>query len=109
MIGGLEKLDIPKQNIIDFIYNQQCTAFTETNEKCFGYMGGPYLGFNIDKQSDQPLDFDSTNPHYTGNLVYTFPAICTLVLLGDDLSRINKKAIINGVRQLQLDNGWYVF
>ena len=72
----------------------------------FGFLGGPYLGFTIEHQDKNKLSFDAQNPHYSGNLVYTFPALCCLLMLGDDLSRVNKKAITKGMRLLQLENGW---
>ena len=35
----------------------------------------------------------------------TYTAMLSLLILGDDLSRVNKKAIIEGLKALQLDNG----
>ena len=39
----------------------------------------------------------------------TYTALCCLLILGDDLSKVNKKAVINGLRSLQLDDGRYVY
>ena len=36
-------------------------------------------------------------------MVYT--ALANLLILGDDLSRVNRKAVLAGVRNLQLENG----
>ena len=36
-------------------------------------------------------------------MVYT--ALACLLILGDDLSRINRKAVLAGVRKLQLEDG----
>ena len=103
----MDKLDIPKQQIIDYIYSQQCTAFSQKNENSFGFLGGPYLGFTLNEENpSETLSWNENNIHYTGNLVYTFPALCCLIMLDDDLSRVDKSSIINGLKTLQLDNGW---
>ena len=34
-----------------------------------------------------------------------YTAIATLLILGDDLSRVNRAAILDGIRRLQLPNG----
>lgn len=39
----------------------------------------------------------------------TYTALCCLLILGDDLSKVNKKAVLNGLRSLQLDDGRYVY
>ncbi len=107
ILDSLDKLDIPRQQIIDYIYSQQCTKFSQQNEKSFGFQGGPYLGFTLNPENpNENLTFDVTNIHFTGNLVYTFPALCCLIMLGDDLSRVDKPSIIKGLKTLQLENGW---
>lgn len=40
-----------------------------------------------------------------GHLAMTYSALCLLIILGDDLSRLNKKAIIAALKQLQIENG----
>lgn len=109
MIDALGEDDIPKKEIIEFIYSNQCTSNTSSEEKSsadtnFGFFGGPYLGFDSYQPEEDAID--KQNPYYTGNLVYTFPALCCLIMLGDDLSRVNKSAIIKGLKLLQEENGW---
>jgi len=53
------------------------------------------------------LTFDENNIHYSGNLIYTFPALCCLIMLDDDLSRVDKSSIISGLKTLQLNNGCF--
>ena len=50
-------------------------------------------------QPSEPHPYD--NSHVT--MVYT--ALACLLILGDDLSRVNKKAVLAGVRKLQLEDG----
>lgn len=40
-----------------------------------------------------------------GHLAMTYTGLATLVILGDDLSRVNRKAVIKGVRALQQEDG----
>jgi len=35
----------------------------------------------------------------------TYTALATLITLGDDLSKVNKPAIVKSLKKLQLDNG----
>lgn len=37
----------------------------------------------------------------------TYTGLCCLVILGDDLSRVNKEACLAGLRALQLEDGRY--
>lgn len=40
-----------------------------------------------------------------GHIAMTYTAVLTLVALGDDLSRLNKEAVITGIGSLQQPNG----
>jgi len=40
-----------------------------------------------------------------GNVAMTYMALCILITLGDDLSRVNKPAVLQGVAALQKPNG----
>lgn len=35
----------------------------------------------------------------------TYTGLATLVILGDDLSKVNKEAVLEGLKTLQLDDG----
>ena len=39
----------------------------------------------------------------------TYTALLSLIVLGDDLSRVNRPAVITGLRQLQLPDGRSLF
>lgn len=43
-----------------------------------------------------------------GHLTMIYCALNCLLILGDDLSCVNKKAIINGLSQYQMEDGRYV-
>jgi len=39
----------------------------------------------------------------------TYTALICLIILGDDLSRVNKKAIVESISKLQQEDGRYIF
>jgi geranylgeranyl transferase type-1 subunit beta len=40
-----------------------------------------------------------------GHLAMTYMGLASLIILGDDLSKVNRAAIIEGVRALQQEDG----
>ena len=51
---------------------------------------------------------ETSTPFYNGHIAMTYVALNCLLILGDDLSRVDKDGIVNGLKALQLDNGWYM-
>lgn len=58
------------------------------------WTGAPYSGTN-------PMDIF----HDSGHVAMTYTALCSLLILGDDLSRVDKQAIAYGLKNTQLANG----
>jgi geranylgeranyl transferase type-1 subunit beta len=83
---------IDKNSIIAWIYSLQVTS---DDPKRGGFQGGSHLG------SGNPRN----HGYSYGHLAMTYSALCSLVALGDDLSRVNKLAIINCLKLLQQDDG----
>lgn len=77
-----------KEKIIEVIYSLLCT-----NDK--------YSAF---ASENKYIFLGNKDVTYT-NLVFTYAALLSLILLGDDLSRIDKDKMTNYVRDLQVDNG----
>lgn len=48
-----------------------------------------------------------SHPYDSGHIAMTYTGLCCLVILGDDLSRVNKEACLAGLRALQLEDGRY--
>ncbi|XP_015271781.1 PREDICTED: geranylgeranyl transferase type-1 subunit beta isoform X3 [Gekko japonicus] len=46
-----------------------------------------------------------SHPYDSGHIAMTYTGLCCLVILGDDLSRVNKEACLAGLRALQLEDG----
>eukprot|EP00455_Lapot_gusevi_P006423 TRINITY_DN1274_c0_g1_i2.p1 TRINITY_DN1274_c0_g1~~TRINITY_DN1274_c0_g1_i2.p1 ORF type:complete len:373 (-),score=74.92 TRINITY_DN1274_c0_g1_i2:15-1079(-) len=91
-----------KKSIIEWIYAQQ--LIPDPNDpssiaRC-GFRGGPYLGNTFDP-AGQPALHSYDEAHIT----MTYTAICILKILGDDLSRINRPAVIGALGYLQEPNG----
>lgn len=45
------------------------------------------------------------HPYDSGHVAMTYTGLCSLLILGDDLSRVNKQACMAGLRALQLEDG----
>lgn len=45
------------------------------------------------------------HPYDSGHVAMTYTGLCSLLILGDDLSRVNKQACLAGLRALQLEDG----
>ncbi|CAD5115920.1 DgyrCDS4851 [Dimorphilus gyrociliatus] len=101
-ISGLELLDSldlvkEQKGVIEWIYSLQILPnSTRTNlEKC-GFVGSHLYG---DRHLLQ------TFKESTSHITMTFSALLSLIILGDDLERIDKDAIATGVAALQLEDG----
>ena len=46
-----------------------------------------------------PIIYDS------GHIAMTYTALLSLIVLGDDLSKVNRDAIMKGLQRLQLEDG----
>jgi len=72
-----------------------CIASTgESLQRC-GFMGS----------STFKLQGLESKKYQCGHIAMTYTALSSLVILGDDLKRINRHAIIEGVRALQQPDG----
>jgi len=107
VMGTLDsKLDQrKKQSFIEYIYNLQIHPKMDDCSRC-GFRGSPYIGAPFDaNQERKDADESQINPYDEANLAMTYTALCTLKILGDDFSRVNKRAIISSLKFLQQLNG----
>ena len=87
--------------IIDWIYHNHVKKFIYSIDPgVCGFRGSSTLltGGDVNTQNH---DYDCSH------VTMTFSALNCLLTLGDDLSRINKKAIISSLKALQLSDGRY--
>ncbi|KAL1453666.1 hypothetical protein WDU94_009986 [Cyamophila willieti] len=109
-ISGLDVLDclntviqpIRRQEIIDWIYRLQVLPNeNSTNLDACGFQGSTSLNFNLEGCSCD----DNLCSYRMSNIALTYSALCTLLILGDDLLRVNRKAVLQGVKALQEKSG----
>ncbi|SAM08352.1 hypothetical protein [Absidia glauca] len=109
-LGGLELLgaldseisDHNKKDWIEWIYAQQIVPSEDgQNDAHCGFRGSPWSGrsFDSNKTSCEYQHYDSSH------IANTYTALLNLLLLGDDLSRVDAKAIVKTIRCLQQEDG----
>ncbi|CAH8550104.1 unnamed protein product [Heterobilharzia americana] len=98
--GGLALLDalenVDKREIIEFIYSHQILPI-DSQDKKSGFRGSSLIGCSSDPEKVKLNRSDYDGSHAT--MVYS--ALVTLLLLGDDLSRVNRKGVLTGLSALQ--------
>ncbi|XP_046354801.1 geranylgeranyl transferase type-1 subunit beta-like [Haliotis cracherodii] len=102
VLCALNAIEKEKQDIIDWIYSLQVLPDEQgANRPQCGFRGSSTLGHHHDpaKARTKPIVYDS------GHIAMTYTALASLVILGDDLSRLDKDAIISGLKALQQDDG----
>ncbi|CAL1526968.1 unnamed protein product [Lymnaea stagnalis] len=105
VLESLKDIDEKRDNIIKWIYSLQIQPdLNGTNHKQCGFRGCSMLGhlYDTDKAKEQVIPYDSSN------IAMTYTSLVSLLILGDDLSRVNKKAVITGIRSLQQSDGSFI-
>ncbi|KAJ2162707.1 hypothetical protein GGF46_000432 [Coemansia sp. RSA 552] len=96
-LGRLEDIvaEDQREGMVDWIYAQQvCTG----PEEFRGFRGGSLFG------PHERCEYAAAN---SGNVAATYSALCALLLLGDDLARVDRAGVVAGLRQLQLESGTF--
>ncbi|KAL7526746.1 hypothetical protein ACHAXR_002823 [Thalassiosira sp. AJA248-18] len=126
-----EEVYIRREAIVEWIYGLQTLPTTPDNddddasnnvsEQHFvggGFKGGTYLGplpnvsdgtiTEVETDDRQQIEQQQQHPYDHSHLAMTYVALCTLVALGDDLSRVHKTAILQTLQSLQKEDGSFV-
>lgn len=105
LLKRLDLVEADRQKMIDWFYLAMITPEASDSdpspdllEKC-GFRGSTAL-----KISETCLP---THEYDHGHVAMTYTAIASLIILGDDLSRVNRTAVLAGIRALQLKDGSY--
>ncbi|XP_055683923.1 geranylgeranyl transferase type-1 subunit beta [Lutzomyia longipalpis] len=105
-VCGLDILDslelltpTQRRNIIDWIYKYQ--VIPQGNLKCGGFQGSSTLSI----KSDDPAKRAAVEAYHWGHLAMTYTGIAILISLGDNLSRLDREAIVEGVAAVQREDG----
>lgn len=90
--------------LIEWIYNLQVPPSRAHSPRHCGFKGGTYVGQPFDPgRTNQPAYF--SHEHDTGHIAMTYTALTTLTTLGDDLSRIDRAALVSATARLQQPDG----
>lgn len=99
----LDQLDIlsldQRTQIVNWIYRHQIAPSAESPVQCGGFLGSSTL--NIKGY----LDENGADQYQWGHLAMTYTALAILLALGDDLSRLDRAAIVRGVAGTQREDG----
>ncbi|XP_061719510.1 geranylgeranyl transferase type-1 subunit beta [Cydia pomonella] len=98
VLGSITSISVElRSRIIEWLYHLQVHPNKETGDMSMcGFQGSSTINIELHPE----------NAHYRcGHLAMTYTALCTLVTLGDDLSRVNRKALVEGVKALQTEEG----
>lgn len=99
VLGQLDKLPHTKQAVIDWIYMHQITEQISENENGIcGFRGSSTLLTGCNKSSQ-------SNEYDCSHVTMSFSALNTLVTLGDNLERVDKKSLLGSLKKLQLPDG----
>ena len=112
-----QALRLDKHAIIEWIYAMQVKPNDLSNnnddnedhhhrrfEANAGFKGGSFLGGGGFAEDEDDMTNDTFQEWNQGHIAMTYTALCTLRALGDDLERVEKRAIIRALRHLQLPN-----
>ncbi|KAG8598132.1 hypothetical protein GDO81_002508 [Engystomops pustulosus] len=105
-LSGLDMLNslhvVDKVEIIEWIYSLQVLPTEDKSnlDRC-GFRGSSCLGLPFNPSKGHGI----YHPYDSGHIAMTYTALCSLLILGDDLSRVNKEACLAGLRALQLPDG----
>lgn len=98
MLNNLESIEDQRENIINWIYSYQILPKDVKVDKC-GFRGSSSNGAKFCASNDQANLYDSAH------IAMTYTGLLSLIILGDDLDRVNKSAILTSLRKLQLADG----
>ncbi|KAK4025691.1 hypothetical protein OUZ56_014741 [Daphnia magna] len=112
VLGRLDLLDKHREEYINWIYLFQIlpNQDDESLERC-GFRGSLAATLSLESHSPSHVGRSvnigtvSSHPLDTSHITMTYAAINTLLILGDDLGRLQRKGILAGVKALQLENG----
>ncbi|XP_067929662.1 geranylgeranyl transferase type-1 subunit beta-like isoform X2 [Watersipora subatra] len=82
---------------------QKCKGDGLSDMSASGFRGSTWTGASFVQPQTDKILYDS------GHVAMTYTALCTLLVLGDDLSRVDKQAIAYGLKNLQLENGSFQY
>jgi geranylgeranyl transferase type-1 subunit beta len=113
LLGELEELlnqnKHLKNNIINYVYSLQVISKDNNHTSRNGFRGSSNAGIqwtHVAHDNDENIrGSEIVHSYDEANLAQTYSALAILLILGDDLSRVNKGGIISSLKSLQRGNG----
>ncbi|KAL0979798.1 hypothetical protein UPYG_G00189850 [Umbra pygmaea] len=105
-LSGLDVLDsldvIDKPSLIEWVYSLQVLPTEDQSNlgRC-GFRGSSHIGVPYSTSEGPGV----SHPYDSGHVAMTYTGLACLVIMGDDLVRVNKKACLSGLKALQLEDG----
>ncbi|XP_039614882.1 geranylgeranyl transferase type-1 subunit beta [Polypterus senegalus] len=105
-LSGLDVLDaldvVDKPSLIEWVYSLQVLPMEDKSNlgRC-GFRGSSHLGIPYNPSKGPGVN----HPYDSGHVAMTYTGLACLIILGDDLSRVNKQACLAGLKALQLEDG----
>ncbi|KAL3280296.1 hypothetical protein HHI36_017786 [Cryptolaemus montrouzieri] len=97
ILGELDCIsDAEKEKLISWVYSLQVV---DDDELVSGFQGSPLMNTKENR--------DKNAPYKWGHITNTYSSLAILLLLGDDLSRVNRKSITKSMKALQNEDGSY--
>ncbi|TPP57678.1 Geranylgeranyl transferase type I beta subunit [Fasciola gigantica] len=93
LISKLSQTDV--EEYTDWVYDHQIRANKESSERC-GFRGSSYLVGNVIGQKAV-----QNSPYDSSHVTMVYNALCILLTLGDDLSRVDRASVLRGISALQ--------
>lgn len=100
LLNSLDRIEKEKESIIKWIYSLQILPNDTGSNICqCGFRGSSTNTGKNSQKTENKLKLDS------GHIAMTYTAVASLLILGDDLSGVNKSAILTALRNLQQEDG----
>ncbi|XP_048734920.1 geranylgeranyl transferase type-1 subunit beta-like isoform X2 [Ostrea edulis] len=99
LLNALNRIEKDKDKIIQWIYSLQILPNEDGSNICqCGFRGSSTNTVNSQKKRNE-LKLDS------GHIAMTYTALTSLLILGDDLGKVNKFTVLSALRNLQQEDG----
>ncbi|XP_072022825.1 geranylgeranyl transferase type-1 subunit beta-like, partial [Amphiura filiformis] len=108
VLNALDSVEKERNEIIDWIYSLQVLPDLEKTDKrnrCCGFRGSAAIGSKYNPTGVPKTENNISHPYDWSHIAMTYTGLASLLILGDDLSRVQRSAIIQGIKALQLPDG----
>lgn len=103
VLQALDSISAEEQKqMVEWIYAQQVLPDKSNPDGMHlcGFRGASFLGIPFAAHQSS-----ASAPYDCSHVAMTYTALACLLILGDDLSRVNRPAVLSGLRQLQKEDG----